>query len=144
VIVPDINLLLYAHVTGFTEHRKARRWWEDLLNGEKEVGLAGAAVFGFVRLATSPTVLTRPLAVASALDRVAEWLARPQVRFALPGPRHLEIAFSLLREAGTARNLTTDVQLAALAIEHQGEVHSNDTDFGRFPRLRWINPLDQR
>jgi aspartate/methionine/tyrosine aminotransferase len=32
-------------------------------------------------------------------------------------------------------------QLAALAIEHQGELHSNDSDFGRFPRLRWLNPL---
>ena len=40
-----------------------------------------------------------------------------------------------------AANLTTDAQLAALAIEHQGELHSNDADFGRFPRLRWVNPL---
>jgi predicted nucleic acid-binding protein len=39
-------------------------------------------------------------------------------------------------------NLTTDTHLAALAIEHQGELHSNDADFGRFPGLRWRNPLD--
>jgi len=47
----------------------------------------------------------------------------------------------LLREAGVAANLTTDAQIAALAIEHQAEVHSNDADFGRFPGLRWVNPL---
>ena len=47
----------------------------------------------------------------------------------------------MLRQLGTAANLTTDVQLAAFAIEHQGEVHSTDTDFGRFPGLRWRNPL---
>jgi predicted nucleic acid-binding protein len=38
--------------------------------------------------------------------------------------------------------VTTDTHLAALAIEHQCTVHSNDADFRRFPSLRWHNPLD--
>ena len=76
-----------------------------------------------------------------ALKTVQEWLSQAGVRFLLPGPRHLEIAFGLLRVLGTAENFTTDVQLAALAIEYQGELHSNDVDFGRFPQLRWLNPL---
>jgi len=141
VIVPDVNLLLYAHIRDFGQHARARRWWEELLNGDKEVGIPAPAIFGFVRLATNPAVFDRPLAVRDALARVEEWLALPHVHFAIPGPRHLEIAFGLLRELGAAVNLTTDVQLAAVAIEHQGELHSNDTDFGRFPRLRWVNPL---
>jgi hypothetical protein len=37
--------------------------------------------------------------------------------------------------------LTTDLHLAALAIEHQAELHSNDADFSRFPGLQWRNPL---
>ena len=141
MIVPDVNMLLYAHVSGFAEHAKARRWWEDLLNGDREVAIAAPALFGFVRLATNPRVFDRPLAVRDALERIEAWLSRPHVRFVLPGPRHLEIAFDLLRELGAAGSLTTDVQLAALAIEHQGEVHSSDADFGRFRRLRWVNPL---
>ena len=141
MIVPDVNLLLYAHVTAFPEHPRARRWWEGLLNGSHEVGLAGPALFGFVRLASNPRVLDRLLPVEQALQRVEAWLERPHVHFVQPGPRHLEIAFDLLRQAGVAANLTTDAQLAALAIEHQGELHSNDADFGRFPRLRWVNPL---
>lgn len=141
MIVPDVNLLLYAHVSVFTQHPRARRWWEDLLNGEREIGLAAPALFGFLRLGTSRLVFARPLTVGDALARVQEWLSMPHVRFAVPGPRHLEIAFGLLRDLGTAGSLTTDAQLAALAIEHQGELHSNDTDFGRFPGLRWVNPL---
>jgi toxin-antitoxin system PIN domain toxin len=141
VIIPDVNLLLYAHVAGFAEHPKARRWWEALMNGGTAVGLGGPALFGFVRLATSPQVFDRPLGVGPALGLLDDWLSRPHVHFALPGPRHLEIAFGLLREIGTAGRLTTDAQLAALAIEHQGELHSNDGDFGRFPGLRWVNPL---
>jgi len=37
--------------------------------------------------------------------------------------------------------LTTDAHLAAMAIENQAELHSNDADFSRFTGLRWINPL---
>ena len=79
--------------------------------------------------------------VDDAIARIEEWLQRPHVHFAQPGPRHLEIVFSLLRHTGAAAQLTTDAQLAALAIERQGEVHSNDADFGRFPQLRWVNPI---
>lgn len=39
-------------------------------------------------------------------------------RLFTPGPRHLEIAFELLGEAGAGGNLTTDAQIAALAIEY--------------------------
>lgn len=141
MIIPDINLLLYAHVAAFPEHGRARQWWEALMNGRREVGIAAPALFGFVRLASNPRVLDRPMAVVDAVARVEEWLSRPQVHFIQPGPRHLEIAFGLLRHTGAAAQLTTDAQLAALAIERQGEVHSNDMDFGRFPQLRWVNPL---
>ncbi|MEO5770054.1 MAG: hypothetical protein ABIS92_16990 [Polyangia bacterium] len=48
----------------------------------------------------------------------------------------------LFRATGVAGSLTTDTHLAALAIEHQAELHSNDSDFGRFPGLRWVNPLN--
>ena len=111
------------------------------VNGQREIGIAGPAWFGFIRLATSPRVFDRPMAIGDALARAEEWLALPHVRFVQLGPRHLEIAFGLLRDLGAAANLTTDVQLAACAIEHQGELHSNDADFGRMRGLRWVNPV---
>lgn len=141
MIVVDINLLLYAVVTGFAQHAAARTWWERALSDTTEVGLPSVTIFGFLRLATSSRVLSSPLPVEAAIGYVQEWLSRPQSRFLQPGPRHLAIAFDLLRGVGTAGNLTTDIQLAALAIEHQAELHSNDTDFGRFSGLRWVNPL---
>jgi len=58
-----------------------------------------------------------------------------------PGPRHLEIFEQLVTPIGTAGNLATDAHLAALAIEHQCELHSNDRDFERFSGLRWRNPI---
>jgi toxin-antitoxin system PIN domain toxin len=141
VVVPDVNLLLYAHLSGFRQHRAAKKWWETLLAGREEVGIASPALFGFVRLATNRRVFDPPMEVDGALERVETWFSRPQVRFLLPGPRHLEIASRLLRALGAAGNLTTDAQLAALAIENQADLHSNDSDFARFPDLRWVDPL---
>jgi toxin-antitoxin system PIN domain toxin len=141
VIVVDVNLLLYATFTPFAQHEAARAWFEKALNGHDQLLLPGVSVFGFVRIATNPRVFEKPLRVEDALSAVESWLGQPHVHFLVPGPRHLEIAFGLLRELGAARNLTTDVQLAALAIENQATLCSNDSDFARFSGLRWENPL---
>lgn len=144
MIVPDINLLLYASIDSFSQHKAARTWWERCLSEQREVGIPSPVLFGFIRIATNGRIFNPPLSVASALEIVSGWLARSHVRILHPGPRHLEIAFGLLVELGTAANLTTDVQIAALAIESQAELHSADTDFARFPQLRWSNPLSQK
>jgi toxin-antitoxin system PIN domain toxin len=141
VIVPDVNLLLYAVVDGFPQHERARRWWEGLINDDAHIGLSAPAVFGFLRIATNSKVFTSPMPVADAIDRVKDWLTQPAIELLTPGPGHLDIALSLLREIGTAGNLTTDVQLAAYAIEFNGEMHSNDADFARFRDVVWVNPL---
>jgi toxin-antitoxin system PIN domain toxin len=112
-----------------------------VLSGTEEVGLATPALFGFVRIATNPRLFSPPLAVADAIERVNGWLVRPNVRVLVPGPRHLEIAFDLLRTLGAAANLTTDAQLAASAIENHATLCSNDTDFARFGGLSWVDPL---
>jgi toxin-antitoxin system PIN domain toxin len=141
MILPDINLILYAHDEGAPFHPQARAWWEHVVNDERTAVLPWAVIFGFLRLATSPSVLLRPLPPEDALQRVLEWLDQPGVEVLEPGPRHLEIVGRLFAATGVAGKLTTDTHLAALAIEHQCELHSNDTDFARFPGLRVHNPL---
>lgn len=141
MIVPDVNLLLYAVISGFPQHARAHAWWEQAVNSTTRVGLTSPALFGFLRIATNARVLQTPLAVKDASQYVRTWLEQPNVDLLSPGANHLNIALGLLEEAGTAGNLTTDVQLAAYAIEHRGTMHSNDTDFGRFADLTWFNPL---
>lgn len=142
MIIVDVNLLIYAHNRAAPLHLRAREWWEDLLQRQQPVGLAWAVAFGFVRLVTHPAVLTNPLPPLDALARVRGWLAQPEIRIVEPASRHLEIVEGLFRSTGVAGGLTTDTHLAALAIEHQADLHSNDADFSRFPGLRWFNPLN--
>jgi len=61
------------------------------------------------------------------------------VRILTPGDRHAELLLHLLETVGAGGNLTTDAHLAALAMEYQAELVSTDTDFARFPGLRWRN-----
>jgi uncharacterized protein len=141
MIVPDINLLVFAHNADAPLHEAARDWWQDLLTSGEPVALPWAVVLGYVRIMTHPAVLERPLRPAEALADVRQWLARPNVELMTPGPRHLELLEHMLGTLGVAGNLTTDAHLAALAVESQAEVHSNDRDFARFPGLRWRDPL---
>lgn len=141
MIIPDINLLVYAYNSGTPHHQSAKTWWIQAMNGARLVGIPWAVSFGFIRLMTHPRVLTHPLSIETCLAHVNTWISRVNVQILNPGPRHLTIAQDLFRQAGTAANLTTDVYLAALAIEYQAELHSNDADFSRFSGLRWVNPL---
>jgi toxin-antitoxin system PIN domain toxin len=141
LIVPDVNLLIHAYNFGSPSHPAARGWWEDLLGGTRSVGLSWVTMLGFIRISTHRHVLTNPLAIEAACGHVREWLSQPYVSVLLPGDRHAPILFSLLERLGTGGNLTTDAHLAALAIEHQAELHSTDADFARFPGLRHLNPL---
>lgn len=141
MILPDVNLLVYAYNAEAAAHRKARSWWEDLLSGDEPVGLPWVVSCGFLRIMTHRSVLVNPMEVTAALGHVRSWLAVPNVEVLEPGPRHLEFLERALRAVGVGGNLVTDAQLAALALEYQAEIHSNDADFGRFPGLRWRNPL---
>lgn len=141
MIVPDLNLLLYAEIAAYSQHARAKRWWEALLSGRDEIGLSPPVMFGFVRIATNRRLYAPPMTVDEALQRLESWLSQPNVRALAPGPRHLEIAFGLLRQLGVAGNLTTDVQIAAYAIENAATLCSNDVDFGRFAGVSWQNPI---
>lgn len=57
------------------------------------------------------------------------------------GPKHVEQVLKLLETLGTAGNLVSDAQMAALALECDAVLHTGDSDFMRFRGLRWFNPL---
>lgn len=141
MIVPDLNLLLYAYNDGAPFHDAARRWWEASVNGAERVGVPWAVSTGFVRLMTHPRVLADPATPTTAAGYVDEWFRVPNVIPLNPGRDHLALFRRCLHAAGVGANLVTDAQLAALAMEYQAELHSTDTDFSRFPGLRWRNPL---
>jgi uncharacterized protein len=141
MIVPDLNLLLYAYDMASPVQKQAARWWEECLSGSEPVGLAQVVIFGFLRIATHPRVFDAPMTATEAAEHVRSWLAQPFVEVLPARAGHVEAVLEWLERIGTAGNLATDAQIAALALEQNGIVHTADADFLRFPGLRWRNPL---
>lgn len=139
--VLDANLLLYAVDERSPRHAPARAWLERTLSGAETVGLTWVVLLAFIRVSTRASVFERPLEVGEALDLVDSWLGQPCTTVLAPTDRHSAVLRTLLRPLGAAGNLSSDAHLAAIAIEHGAEVCSTDTDFARFPGLRWTDPL---
>lgn len=141
MIIPDINLLIYAHDSASPFHPRAKLWWEECLNGKERVGLLTVVALGFVRIATHPRIFRDPLSATEAAGHVRGWMGRPQVEWLEPGSGHIEDVLGLLESVGTAGNLVTDAQLVAAALQHKAVLHTTDADFTRFAGLRWFNPI---
>jgi len=141
VILPDTNILIYAYNEDAPEHKAARAWLENRLSGAEPVALAWATISGFLRVSTNARIIEKPLHITKATEIIDEWLVQPSIRIIRPGERHWPILKKLLTMINLGGNLITDAHLAALAIEHDCELCSTDTDFARFTELRWTNPL---
>lgn len=144
MIVPDTNLLIYAHDSGSPFHTRSKTWWEGLLNGSEMVGLCPVVALGFTRLITSPKLFANPLPIPRAVGIVRSWLRMPVVQVLESTAADLETALHLLETSGSSGNLATDAHIAATALRHGALVHSADSDFARFPGLSWANPLANR
>jgi len=141
MILVDVNLLLYAVNQDLPEHERARLWWEKTLSGVEAVFIPWVVLLAFLRISTNPRVFPAPLQVEQALRYVHEWLSAPTAKHASPGDSHWPLFARILQTTGAAGNLTTDVHIAALAIERGATVYSADNDFKRFVGLRHVNPL---
>lgn len=141
MIVPDVNLLIYAVNRDSAHHAAARDWLENALSGPRPVGMTWIVLLAFLRLTTRPGVFARPMDSSDAAGYVDEWLGLPTVRVLTPTDSHWGILQGLLRAAGTAGNLSSDAHLAAIAIGHAATLASADHDFRRFKGLDFVNPL---
>lgn len=141
MILVDANLLLYAEDSFSDQHSAARSWWDQQLSGTEIVGLCWPVLTAFIRIATNPRLHQRPLTLDEACQRVQSWIEQPCVRLVYPTENHWGLLQQMLRSGQATGNLVTDAHLAAIALEHDCELYSTDSDFARFPGLKWRNPL---
>ena len=139
--IVDVNVLLYAVNRDSDQHTKVCPWWQRALRGDESIGLPWLVLSGFLRISTNPRIYPLPLTADQALDQVEGWLSADVATTISEKVDHWPTLREVLRETGTAGNLTTDAHLATLAITHDATLVSCDSDFGRFRGLRWENPL---
>ncbi len=137
----DANVLLYAVDHSSTRYETASAWLVEALTSGVRVGLPWQSIGAFLRIATHPRVSRHPLPAVEAWGFVESWLALEAVWIPPTTDRTAAILGRLLDASGVTANLVPDAMLAALAIEHGVPVVSADSDFARFPELRWVNPF---
>jgi len=141
LILVDANILLYAEDSLSPQHTRARSWWDGQLSGTTPVCLCWLVINAFIRIGTNPRVFEHPLSLDQAISRVQSWFGQPCTRLIHPTERHWVVFQEMLTAGQASANLVPDAHLAALALEHGCELYSSDSDFSRFPRLKWRNPL---
>jgi toxin-antitoxin system PIN domain toxin len=137
VILPDVNVLLYAFRSDVEEHDAHRIWLEEVINGEAAYGMSPQVIASVIRIASHPRIFAHPSRLADALAFASVVLEQPHCQIIQPGPRHWGIFTRLCQSANAYGNLVPDAWLAALAIESGCEWITNDRDYARFKGLQW-------
>ena len=142
MVLPDVNVLVYAHRTDVSENHRYQRWLTELVESDAAFGLSDIVLSSFIRFTTHPRIYSPPSPLGDALQFIAGLRERPNYVAIAPGPRHWDIFTSLCQRVGAKGNAVPDAYLAALAIESGSEWVTTDRGFARFPGLRWRHPLD--
>jgi toxin-antitoxin system PIN domain toxin len=141
LILPDVNVLIYAFRVDSAEHLKYRTWLSDLVNGVAAYGMAPQVLSSVIRICTHPRIYTQPSSLDEVLAFCTILLEAPNATLITPQERHWSIFESLCARSKATGNLVPDAWLAALAIEAGCEWITTDSDFARFEGLNWRSPF---
>jgi len=140
VILPDVNVLIYAFRSDTDRHAICRPWLEEVVEGDSRFGISPLVLAAVVRITTNPRVFKMPSAIEESLAFCNNLLGQPHCNVIRPGDRHFDIFQRLCIETDTLGPRVTDAWFAALAIEWGCNWITLDRDFARFPGLTWNVP----
>lgn len=141
MILPDVNVLLYAFRSDVERHAEYRSWLHSVLASGRPYAMSPQVLAAVVRIATHPRVFRRPSRLEEALAFTNVLLEQPNCQVVEPGPDHWRIFRRLCRTAQVSGNLVQDAWYAALAIESGCQWITTDRDYARFEGLRWGPPF---
>ncbi|MBI4202297.1 MAG: type II toxin-antitoxin system VapC family toxin [Chloroflexi bacterium] len=141
MLLLDVNILVYAYREDAPDHRRFKDWLEGLINGGQTYGMSELVLSGFLRIVTHPAIFIPPSPMQNALAFVEQVKSPPNCVVLQPGPRHWQTFTRLCQTNDVRGNLVPDAYLAALAIESGSEWISTDSDYARFPELKWRRPF---
>lgn len=142
MILPDVNILVYAFRSDAAGHDVVTSWLDRLLAGPEPFAVADVVLSGFYRVVTNPRMTTEKVAREQALEAAHGLRMHPRAVVLQPSLRQWELFIDLCRQVSATGNLVPDAYIASLAIANGCQLATNDRDFRRFRGLRTINPLE--
>lgn len=140
MILPDVNVLLYAFRSDSVDHERYRTWLESVVNGDEVYGVCPQVLSALIRMSTHPRIFAHPSQQEEALEFASVLLNQSNASLIEPGERHWSIFERLCRDSAARGNLVQDAWFAALAIESSCEWITTDRDYSRFRGLSWRPP----
>ena len=140
MILPDVNVLIYAFRVDVPQHQLCRDWLARVTMSDASFGISRLVLAGVIRITTNPRAYRQPSSLDDVIGFCDDLLGQPHCHIVEPGERHWDIFKRLCVDTDTRGRRTTDAWLAALAIEWGCEWITFDRDFARFPGLHWRTP----
>ena len=140
MILPDVNVLIYAFRKGAEHHALCERWLNAVISSGDQFGMSTLALAAVVRVTTDRRIFTEPSTIEQAIGFGEFLVSRSNCQLIEPGAAHWGIFAGLCRDTNTAGRRITDAWYAALAIEWGCEWITFDRDYARFPGLKWRQP----
>ena len=141
MILPDVNVLIYAFYEHAEHHEVYASWLNNARSGNEELLLPDSVLLGFLRIVTSPRIYQDPAPMPAALAFTSA-LRRGRRARAVEDVGSVWSAFDRLvaNDRQIRGNLVPDAYIAAVAISHKARVATRDRGFSRFPGLSWFDP----
>jgi len=143
MILPDVNVLIYAFRTDVPQHAICNSWLNRIIENDTRFGISPLAMAAVARITTNPRSYKMPSTLGEAFAFADYILGQPHCQPIEPGERHWDIFKRLCIETNTRGSRVTDAWYAALAIESGCDWITLDRDFARFPGLKWRVPTIQ-
>ena len=141
MILPDVNVLVYAARDDGPDCARYRAWLEEALGGPEPVAVASPVVAGFLRVVTNPRVFAHPSSLPEALAFIDAVSAAPAAVSPVLSARLNALLAGVCRAAGATGDRVPDAYLAAIALDLDAELVTADRGFARYAGLRWRHPL---
>ena len=88
MILPDVNVLVYAHREDAEDYARYRQWLEEIIQSGQPYGISDHVLGGFLRAVTHPRVFTTPSPISPALDCVRQIREPSNCQLIAPGSRY--------------------------------------------------------
>lgn len=142
MILPDVNVLVYAFRREAVDHDRYASWLSATLVGS-ELALVETVLLGMIRIVTSPRIMADPAPTPMALRFVNMLLGAPRARPLAPtAATWRRLGAIATRDEQVRGPLVPDAWLAALALSHGCRLATADRGFARFDGLDWFVPVE--
>ena len=140
----DANILVYADNVDDPAHATARTLIQRLSAGPDLLYLFWPVILGYLRIATNPRILRRPIPPTEAVQNIEALLALPHV--VAPGEGEAFWRTYVLSGGASARgNAVPDTHLATLMRENGVRIlYTRDRGFRRFDFLDVRDPFSHK